>query len=96
MAVPGSGTLQLPFWSDAGWSQPEYYETIQTGLRRQPKTNRADHFSNYADFYAKAAHASKMAYNASRAKQEGDFKKFVVELRVACDSCHAVYLKVDR
>jgi cytochrome c556 len=55
-----------------------------------------DAFSNYADFYAKAAHASKMAYNASRAKQEGDFKKFVVELRVACDSCHAVYLKVDR
>jgi cytochrome c556 len=55
-----------------------------------------DAFSNYADFYAKAARASKIAYNASRAKQEGDFKKFVLELRVACDSCHAVYLKADR
>jgi cytochrome c556 len=50
-------------------------------------------FINYPDFYAKAASASKIAYNASRAKQEDDFKKFVVELRVACDSCHAVYLK---
>ena len=52
-----------------------------------------DVFINYPDFYAKAASASKIAYNASRAKQEDDFKKFVAELRVACDSCHAVYLK---
>jgi cytochrome c556 len=55
-----------------------------------------DVFGNYTDFYAKAARASKTAYNASRAKQEGEFKKFVVELRAACDSCHAVYLKVDQ
>jgi cytochrome c556 len=52
-----------------------------------------DVFIHYPDFYAKAASASKIAYNASRAKQEDDFKKFVAELRVACDSCHAVYLK---
>ena len=52
-----------------------------------------DVFISYPDFYAKAAGASKIAYNASRAKQEDDFKKFVAELRVACDSCHAVYLK---
>jgi hypothetical protein len=38
LAGPGSGTLQLPFWSDAGWSQPEYYETIQAGRRSQPRT----------------------------------------------------------
>jgi cytochrome c556 len=55
-----------------------------------------DLFTNYADFYAQAARASKIAYNASRAKQEGDFKTFVAELRTACDSCHAVYLKTDR
>jgi cytochrome c556 len=53
-------------------------------------------FTNYADFYAQAARASKIAYNASRAKQEGNFKTFVAELRTACDSCHAVYLKTDR
>jgi len=55
-----------------------------------------DLFTNYTDFYAKAARASKIAYNASRARQEGEFKTFVGELRVACDSCHAVYLKADR
>jgi cytochrome c556 len=55
-----------------------------------------DVFTNYPDFYAQAANASKIAYNASRAKQENDFKKFVAELRVACDSCHAVYLKAEQ
>src|SRR5262249_48244332 len=38
---PGSGRLQLPFWNDFSWSQPEYYETIKAGLRRQPKTGRS-------------------------------------------------------
>src|SRR4029077_10469997 len=54
-----------------------------------------DVFTNYEDFYTKAANASKIAYRASRAEQESEFKKFVAELRVACDSCHAVYLKAD-
>jgi cytochrome c556 len=52
-------------------------------------------WESYPDFYAQAARASKIAYNASRAKNESDFKRFVAELRVACDSCHAVYLKVE-
>src|SRR5262245_55020588 len=52
-------------------------------------------WENYSDFYAQAARASKIAYNASRSKDASEFKKFVAELRVACDSCHAVYLKVD-
>jgi cytochrome c556 len=52
-------------------------------------------WENYPDFYAQAARASKIAYNASRAQQESDFKRFVAELRVACDSCHAVYLKAE-
>jgi cytochrome c556 len=52
-------------------------------------------FANYPDFYAKAASASKIAYRASRAEQERDFKRFIAELRVACDSCHGIYLKTD-
>src|SRR5215475_4769199 len=44
-------------------------------------------FTNYPDFYAKAASASKIAYRASRAEQESDFKRLIAELRVACDSC---------
>jgi cytochrome c556 len=53
-------------------------------------------WTNYADFYAQAANASKIAYKASRAKQEDAFKTFVADLRAACDSCHAVYLKSDQ
>ena len=53
-------------------------------------------WTNYADFYARAAKASKVAYNASRAQQGSAFKTFAIELRAACDSCHAAYLKSDR
>jgi cytochrome c556 len=53
-------------------------------------------FTNYPDFYARAASASKTAYNASRAEKVEDFKKYVAELRVACDSCHGLYLKTDQ
>src|SRR5262249_55539108 len=51
--------------------------------------------SKSADFYARAASASKIAYNASRATKEEEFKKFVAELRVGCYSCHGLYLKTD-
>jgi cytochrome c556 len=54
-----------------------------------------DVWTNYADFYARAAAASKLAYRASRANQDGDFKSSVASLRTACDSCHAAYLKTD-
>ena len=53
-------------------------------------------WTNYADFYARAAQASKVAYNASRAQQGSAFKTFAIELRAACDSCHAAYLKADQ
>jgi cytochrome c556 len=53
-------------------------------------------WTNYADFYARAAQASKVAYNASRAQQESAFKTFAIELRAACDACHAAYLKTDQ
>src|SRR5215470_8596 len=55
-----------------------------------------DLWTRYADFYAQAANASKLAYKASRAKEEKEFKAFVAELRTACDSCHAVYLKAEQ
>lgn len=32
--LAGQGELlQLPFWGDTNWSQPEYYETVQAGRR---------------------------------------------------------------
>jgi cytochrome c556 len=50
-------------------------------------------WTNYADFYKRSSAASKIAYNASRAEKDDDFKRSVAELRVSCDSCHAIYYK---
>ena len=52
-------------------------------------------WSNYADFYKRADAASKIAYNASRSDDEEELKKYAAELRNACDSCHAIYVKND-
>lgn len=49
----------------------------------------------FADFYAKATAASRLAYRAGRAKSEAEFKGFAAELRAACDGCHAAYQKTD-
>ncbi len=50
-------------------------------------------WANFADFYRQAAAASRIAFDASRAKREVDFRTHMVALRTACDSCHAMYLK---
>ena len=55
-----------------------------------------DLWKNFADFYQQASAASKLAQNASRAKQDSDFKKAIASLRAACNSCHAAYLKTDQ
>jgi cytochrome c556 len=52
-------------------------------------------WTNYADFYQQAAAASQHAFTASRATEEGDFKASILQLRAACNSCHAVYMKTD-
>jgi cytochrome c556 len=54
-----------------------------------------DVWSRFADFYQRAAAASKIAFEASRARRADDFKARIVELRAACNSCHAAYQKVD-
>jgi cytochrome c556 len=67
-------------------------------VTRDPGTDTfasPDVWANEADFYQKAMNASKLAYNASRSKQEGDFKQFVGQLRDACNACHAAYQKND-
>ncbi len=52
-------------------------------------------WSNFADFYRQAAAASQVAFKASRAKGEAEFRKTIAGLRTACDSCHALYLKTE-
>lgn len=52
-----------------------------------------DVWTAYDDFYKRASGASKTAFEASRAKRVDDLKALVAELRTACNSCHASYLK---
>jgi cytochrome c556 len=44
-------------------------------------------------FYKQAQAASKYAFDASRSKNEADFRKNITELRLTCDSCHATFQK---
>jgi cytochrome c556 len=54
-----------------------------------------DAWSKFPDFYQRAAGASKTAYDMSRADKVEELKTRTKELRVACDACHALYLKTQ-
>jgi cytochrome c556 len=68
------------------------------GADRDPATDTfasPDVWTNFADFYQRATAASKIAFEASRAKRASDFRALISQLRTACNSCHAAYQKVD-
>jgi cytochrome c556 len=68
------------------------------GADRYPATDTfasPDVWSNFADFYQRAQAASKIAFDASRAQRPDEFKALVVQLRAACNGCHATYMKPD-
>ncbi len=50
---------------------------------------------NFADFYQRAQAASKLAFDASRAKHGNEFRALIGQLRAACNGCHAAYLKTE-
>lgn len=53
-------------------------------------------WTEFADFYRQAAGASQLAQAASHTSAEPDFKTTMADLRTACDSCHARFLKLDQ
>jgi cytochrome c556 len=68
------------------------------GADRDPATDTfaaPDVWANFADFYRRATIASKLAFDASRAKGADEFKPLVAQLRAACNACHAAYMKTD-
>jgi cytochrome c556 len=68
------------------------------GADRDPATDTfasPDVWTNFAEFYQRAAAASKLAFDASRAKRAADFKPLIAQLRAACNGCHAAYMKTD-
>ena len=52
-----------------------------------------DAWSKFPDFYQRAAAASKTAFDMSHADKVDELKTGAKELRVACNACHAAYLK---
>jgi cytochrome c556 len=65
---------------------------------RDPATDTSaspDLWRNFGDFYQRAQAASKLAFDASRAKHGNEFKALIGQLRAACNGCHAAYLKTE-
>jgi cytochrome c556 len=65
---------------------------------RDPATDTyasPDVWSKFADFYKQATAASKAAFDASRADDEGAFKAAIAKLRTGCNACHTAYLKAN-
>jgi cytochrome c556 len=54
-----------------------------------------DAWSKFSDFYQRAAGASKTAFDMSRTDKVDELKTRTKELRVACNACHAAYLKMQ-
>ena len=68
------------------------------GVDRDPATDTfasPEVWTNFSDFYKRAAEASKVAWNASRAKHAADFRLLIKQLRDQCNSCHAINMKTD-
>jgi cytochrome c556 len=68
------------------------------GAERDPAADTfasPDLWNNFADFYGRAAAASKFAYAASRAKRAAEFRPLIEQLRAACNGCHASYMKPE-
>jgi cytochrome c556 len=68
------------------------------GAERDPATDTfasPEVWTNFADFYQRATDASKIAWNASRAKRPDDFRPLIAQLRAYCNSCHAINMKTD-
>ena len=66
------------------------------GVKRNPARDTfasPDLWKNFPDFYRRAAQASRIALDASRARSKAELAPRFQALRQACDSCHALYVK---
>ena len=61
-----------------------------------PTTATPGVWKEFDDFYARATAAAKTAYDASEATTIEQFRSLGTNLRAACDSCHAKYMKVEQ
>jgi cytochrome c556 len=84
--------MSFPHMFPAGTNQ------WQPNADRDPATDTfasPDVWRNFSDFYQRAQAASKLAFDASRAKHGNEFKGLIEQLRGVCNSCHAIYMKTE-
>ena len=70
----------------------------QPNVDRDPATDTfasPDLWTHFADFYKRATDASKLAFAASHAQREEEFRASIAQLRAACNGCHAAYQKTE-
>jgi cytochrome c556 len=70
----------------------------KAGENRDPATDtfaNPDLWSDFADFYQRAAEASKIAWDASRVRRPDEFRPLIGQLRQRCNACHALNLKTQ-
>lgn len=68
------------------------------GATRDPATDTFANpaiWSNFSDFYKRAGEASNIAWTASRAKKQDEFRAQIRELRLRCNGCHALNMKTE-
>ena len=96
-AVEHSDTISIMLMSFPHLFPPNTNQW-QPNADRDPATDTVaspDLWRNFADFYQRAQTASKLALDATRAKNGNEFKGLIVQLRAACNSCHATYMKTE-
>jgi cytochrome c556 len=96
-AVEHSDTISIMLMSFPHLFPPSTNQW-QPNADRDPATDTAaspDLWRNFPDFYQRAQTASKLALDATRAKTGNEFKGLIGQLRAACNSCHAAYMKTE-
>jgi cytochrome c556 len=70
----------------------------RAGAKRNPARDTfasPDVWRHFGEFYRRAGEASRIALDASRAKEKAVFVRRFEILRHACNACHAAYVKAD-
>ena len=68
---------------------------MSIAMRQPIRSHRPKCGRIFSDFYQRARAASKLAFDASRAKHGNEFRELIGQLRAACNSCHATYMKTE-
>jgi len=96
-AVEHSDTISIMLMSFPHLFPPSTNQW-QPNVDRDPATDTVaspDLWRNFPDFYQRAQAASKLALDATKAKTGNEFKGLIVQLRAACNGCHAAYMKTE-